>query len=421
MDLYWALKKRMLLRKSNLPKLLFIALGITISAEFLLMNPQLSQNLQDSIKPKTEDKHVAVPQKPKFSEKSIRLTAKSAPYILKTNGIGWAEKQLKKAGIKKSSTGDVLYVFQKQENGKTQTTEAYYYSVFGSFYVLSQENKTVVKKQIERTDLRIKESIKKSFYHTVSPYKMPHDFSTECVKSLNLVTNTQKHLKPGAVVDILYSTVRLPNGAYIYPKLKFISLTHNKTKHEVYIYKSDNTVGYYNSKGELIVPDKLSKPIRGRTRISSPFGYRIHPILRYRKFHKGVDYAAPRGMPVYASSSGRVTFSGRQQGYGNLVEVEHRNGIKTRYAHLHKINVQKSQTVGNDTVIGTVGSTGRATAPHLHHEVIKNGKHVNPTTFCSLGNYKLTGAKLKGFKSYQSSCSSQIASLTPIKASELIC
>ena len=115
-------------------------------------------------------------------------------------------------------------------------------------------------------------------------------------------------------------------------------------------------------------------------RISSPFGTRVHPITRKKHTHKGIDLAAPKMTPIYATADGEVTFSGRNGGYGNFVKINHRNGYKTAYAHMHKIAVKKGADVHKGDLIGYVGTTGSSTGNHLHYEVYYQDKLVDPAT-----------------------------------------
>lgn len=115
-------------------------------------------------------------------------------------------------------------------------------------------------------------------------------------------------------------------------------------------------------------------------RISSPFGTRIHPITRKKHTHKGIDLAAPKMTPIYATADGEVTFSGRNGGYGNFVKINHRNGYKTAYAHMHRIAVKKGADVHKGDLIGYVGTTGSSTGNHLHYEVYYKDKLVDPAT-----------------------------------------
>lgn len=115
-------------------------------------------------------------------------------------------------------------------------------------------------------------------------------------------------------------------------------------------------------------------------RISSPFGTRIHPITHRKHTHKGVDLAAPKMKPVYATADGVVTFSGRNGGYGNFVKINHRNGYKTAYAHMHRIEVKNNAEVHKGDLIGYVGSTGSSTGNHLHYELYYQDGLLDPAT-----------------------------------------
>jgi murein DD-endopeptidase MepM/ murein hydrolase activator NlpD len=107
---------------------------------------------------------------------------------------------------------------------------------------------------------------------------------------------------------------------------------------------------------------------------------RFHPVLKRNIPHRGTDYAAVVGEKVYSTALGTVTHAGRKGSYGLLIEIEHPNGYRTRYAHLSRISVKKGQRVAQRANIGKVGATGRVTGPHLHYEIIKNGRHINPSS-----------------------------------------
>jgi murein DD-endopeptidase MepM/ murein hydrolase activator NlpD len=138
---------------------------------------------------------------------------------------------------------------------------------------------------------------------------------------------------------------------------------------------------------DAAVPLPLSAPV------SSSFGYRADPFSGARRFHAGVDIAAAYGREVPSAGAGEVVFSGSQGGYGNTVVVEHANGIRTRYAHLSSIQVEVGASVDAGTVVGRVGSSGRSTGPHLHFEVLQDGRPVNPAVAATrfAGLLKLQG------------------------------
>jgi murein DD-endopeptidase MepM/ murein hydrolase activator NlpD len=130
------------------------------------------------------------------------------------------------------------------------------------------------------------------------------------------------------------------------------------------------TPGSGKANGRFIIPAKGPA--------TSEMGYRIHPIRGGRKFHAGLDIGARMGAPVKASNGGRVTYAGWMGGYGNIVIVDHGNGMTTRYAHLQGFNVRQGHSVSQGQQIGRVGNTGGSTGPHLHFEIRKHGQPVNP-------------------------------------------
>ena len=129
----------------------------------------------------------------------------------------------------------------------------------------------------------------------------------------------------------------------------------------------------------------ISAPIESYE-IGSPFGVRGDPINGHSSFHTGIDLLAPYMTPVYATAAGVVSYSGYRDDYGKVVEIDHGNGLTTRYAHLHRQTVAVGQHVSARTQIGFLGSTGRATGPHVHYEVLVNGEPQDPAKFMALSH-----------------------------------
>ena len=136
----------------------------------------------------------------------------------------------------------------------------------------------------------------------------------------------------------------------------------------------------YNAKQDSMAYLPALRPVVKGV-ISSDFGMRTHPILKYRRYHEGVDISAARGTPVYATADGIVRFAGRNGGYGNVVYLNHHYGFETRYGHLNKFVVRNGQIVKRGEKIGEIGSTGLSNAPHLHYEVRYNGQPVDPKNY----------------------------------------
>ena len=135
---------------------------------------------------------------------------------------------------------------------------------------------------------------------------------------------------------------------------------------------------------EAAVRAPIGHPVAGQT-MTSRFGPRTDPFNRRRAMHSGIDFRARTGHPVLATGSGRIVKAGPNGGYGRFIEIDHGNGVTTRYAHLHRINVRVGQRVDAGQRIGSVGSTGRSTGPHLHYEVRKRGKAIDPLKFIRTG------------------------------------
>jgi len=146
----------------------------------------------------------------------------------------------------------------------------------------------------------------------------------------------------------------------------------------------DEIVGMAKNKKEMLASIPAIQPVANKElkRMASGYGYRIHPIYKTRKYHWGMDFSAPKGTPIYATGDGVVEKTKRsKRGYGNHLRINHGYGYKTLYAHLDKYIVKRKQKVKRGDVIGYVGNSGTSTAPHLHYEVIRNDKKVNPVNY----------------------------------------
>jgi len=143
---------------------------------------------------------------------------------------------------------------------------------------------------------------------------------------------------------------------------------------------------------ELVMNENLQKEVQPRGRpiekgwLSSYFGMRTHPLSGRKEMHKGIDFAAKMGGKVIAVAKGVVTYSGKKYGYGQVIDIAHGNGYTTRYAHNSKLLVSVGDTVEKGFQIAEIGSSGRSTGPHVHFEVLKNGRQINPTKFINASN-----------------------------------
>ncbi len=151
------------------------------------------------------------------------------------------------------------------------------------------------------------------------------------------------------------------------------------------LYRVNVARAEINQYAHTLVTVPVRKPVAGEVDMSSPFGVRLDPFLGRPAIHTGIDLRGETGEPVHATAAGRVSIAGREGGYGNMIEINHGNGLATRYGHLSEIDVKVGQTVRIGDIIGRIGSTGRSTGPHLHYETRVNGEAVDPQKFLRAG------------------------------------
>lgn len=229
-----------------------------------------------------------------------------------------------------------------------------------------EEPKTFIKDNLNFARIKINTNIYSDARHAAIPQRV----ICQLIDVYKHLVNFQSDVKNGNILTILFSN----SG-----ELKYASLSTKKKKLIIYGYKSNNVYKFYNENGESVKSFLFQQPITG-ARISSKFGKRLHPIYHRIIPHKGIDFAAPPGTPITCASDGKVVQIGKLGGYGNCITIVHANGFKTRYGHMSRYN--KNIFVGSfikqGQVIGFVGKTGKATGNHLHFEVIKDGRHINP-------------------------------------------
>ena len=206
-----------------------------------------------------------------------------------------------------------------------------------------------------------------------------------------------RHMRKGDNIIIKFrQKVRL--GQY-HGTPQIISALVEVRKKPFYIFKNENDGRYYNDKGKSLTSYFFKVPLT-YSRISSRFTKkRWHPVLKRYRAHLGIDYAAPRGRHIYAAADGRITFRGRKGGYGKVIEIAHKNGYKTLYAHQSKFRggLKRGSRVKQGQHIGYVGTTGVSTGPHLHFGLYKNGRAVNPSKIIRVTKTKLKGNSRKRF------------------------
>ena len=168
--------------------------------------------------------------------------------------------------------------------------------------------------------------------------------------------------------------------------IKDLNKKIDKLSKAIYVQSKsyDEIIKLAKEKEKMLSHIPAIQPVSNKNlnRMASGYGYRIHPIYKTRKMHWGMDFSAPLGTPVYATGDGKVEkVQWSRRGYGNQVKINHGYGYKTFYAHLKKFTVKKNQNVKRGDLIGYIGNSGTSTAPHLHYEIIKNNRRVNPVNF----------------------------------------
>jgi murein DD-endopeptidase MepM/ murein hydrolase activator NlpD len=187
-----------------------------------------------------------------------------------------------------------------------------------------------------------------------------------------------RDLRPGDRVEVLIERLQSPDGERRLGRILASRVDVAGSPSFAFAFEKNGQSGFYDDKGRSLRRAFLRAPLRYR-HITGRFGGRYHPILRTWRTHQGTDYAAAYGTPVRATADGVVMMVGRLGGYGNMIEIRHANGIRTRYGHLSKFakGLYVGQRVGQEQTIGFVGSTGLSTGPHLHYEFLVNGRPTN--------------------------------------------
>ena len=257
--------------------------------------------------------------------------------------------------------------------------------------------------EYETKRLRATGEITSSLYEATLKEGMTDNVTLQLIAALSYAIDFQRDIHEGDSFDILYEVLLDENGNVLKGKRPvYIKMQLGKKKPiEIFVVENeDNTLGYFYANGESLKRGLLRTPING-ARLSSRYGMRKHPILGYSKMHTGVDFAAPKGTPIYAAGNGVIERIGWVGGYGKYIKVKHNETYSTAYAHMSRYasGMKKGSRVKQGQVIAYVGSTGRSTGPHLHYEVIKNGKQINPQNAKFKVVDKLKGDKLKAFES----------------------
>jgi len=260
---------------------------------------------------------------------------------------------------------------------------------------------SVEKRDVEERVHGKKARIQTSLYGSALKAGIPASVIAEAIRAYSWDVDFQRDIKQGDSLEVMYSQNETSEGVKVGGgNILYANLVVGGNRIPVYRYKNEfGDDEFYKEDGSSVRKALLKTPIDG-ARLSSGFGYRRHPVLGYNKLHKGTDFAAPRGTPIFAAGSGVVEMAGPFSSYGNYVRIRHNGEYKTAYAHMQRFapGIKSGQRVKQGQVIGYVGTTGRSTGPHLHFEVLKNNTQINPQGVKMQDSEKLKGPALVAFK-----------------------
>ncbi|MDC0056582.1 M23 family metallopeptidase [Alphaproteobacteria bacterium] len=304
--------------------------------------------------------------------------------------------------LRNLNIGKKIYFYKNKEGNTNKIILPINFStdliiIISNGSVALSKEKINITKEIIASEFTIFSSLYEDGIKAGIPLKILTDAIRLYSFDIDFQRDIQKKTKFSISYEVLFNDVR-KNIAY--GDIQYINLVLQNNTLEYFQFKTeDGFIDYFNRKGKNVKKSILKTPIDG-ARLSSNFGMRKHPILGYSKMHKGVDFAAPQGTPVYAGGNGVIEYVGYNGGYGKYIRIRHNNEYKTAYAHLlsFKKGISKGKRVNQGDIIGYVGSTGNSTGPHLHYEIFFQNKQINPMKMRLPSGKILSGSELERFK-----------------------
>lgn len=273
-----------------------------------------------------------------------------------------------------------------------------------------------IKKELEQRAQRATGGIDDNLYMAAKRAGVPLPVLSELAQLYGFDVDFQRDIHAGDSFELFFDSFHDAEGSAVkYGPIRYARLSVQGTALRLYRFETaDGFTDYFNEHGESVRKALMKTPING-ARLSSRYGMRKHPILGYSRMHRGADFAAPTGTPVMAAGNGVIDYIGRKGAYGKYIRIRHNSTYKTAYAHLSKYarGLKRGKRVKQGQVIGYVGSTGRSTGPHLHYEVHRGGKQVNPLTLKLPSGKKLSGAELIAFNMARDNIEREMA-LAPV-------
>ncbi len=250
---------------------------------------------------------------------------------------------------------------------------------------------------VDDTPLRIRGRVGNGLYRSARAAGAPPSAIQSYLRVIAGQLSVGRDIRAGDEFDIIVAHRRAETGETEVGELIYAGLVRNgQPRLRMLPWTVDGERQWFEASGVGQQRTGLTWPVAGR--ITSNFGMRRHPILGYRRMHAGMDFGAPHGAPIYAVTDGVVSFAGYNGGYGRFVKLNHAEGLASGYAHMSRIAVRGGQRVRRGQVIGYVGSTGLSTGPHLHYELHRNGRAIDPRTVRFTTRAALSGGELAAFR-----------------------
>ena len=313
--------------------------------------------------------------------------------------------QLKQKKLANIYSGRKLSLIIKKLEDGTNSIVNFVYPINNttSVEIRKSQDKFLVKEnilQLYKKEVVVKNVIKNNLYSSAVDSGIEPNIIIEFARIFGFEVDFQRDIRKGDWFEILYEKFEDDNNKVRDTgKIIYASMYVNGEEINLYNFKFKNDEDYFDIKGKSITKSLMKTPING-ARLSSSFGMRKHPILGYNKMHRGTDFAAPSGTPIMASGSGTVTRARWCGGGGNCVKIKHNSTYETIYAHMKAFakGIKEGKKVKQGQIIGYVGSTGLSTGPHLHYEVLINGKKVNSQKLKLPSGKILKGEQRKQFE-----------------------
>jgi murein DD-endopeptidase MepM/ murein hydrolase activator NlpD len=249
--------------------------------------------------------------------------------------------------------------------------------------------------RVDDTPLRVRGVVGSSLYRSMRQAGVPASAVQDYLKALDAQVDMEREVRPGDEFDIIIGYRRAATGERQAGQLMYAGVDRaGKPRTQLMRWGSDGR--FYEASGVGEQRRGLLAPVPGP--ISSNFGMRRHPILGYTRMHAGMDFKARYGTPIVAATDGRVSAAGRAGGCGIAVRLEHGGGLSTRYCHMSRMAVGPGMNVRRGQVIGYVGSTGLSTGAHLHYEMYRGGRAINPGSVAFVTRAELSGTELIDFR-----------------------